>query len=235
MAMTDAGRVEQEIFDDLAALCASPGYAHVIAFFCFRDNIIGYEDELKGEDYAKLFSPKRLIRTEISTLIGLMARTSLDLQLPVPEQLSSLVERTEARLKEMHEAMMRPFTREFQAALADGKSNPFTNPGAMREPIFYGPESAYSFQYRDFAEKKYSRDDAWLRENKGFGIDDATNVVRAIWNVQERKLLATLRGLRNAPPEAWSILDGFILSSLAMAILHSRLCMNSTRPMLFLF
>src|SRR6266852_2801624 len=59
VAMTEGKprlRSEQDIFDELAALCASPGYAHATAFFCFRDNIVGYKDELKGEDYARLFS-----------------------------------------------------------------------------------------------------------------------------------------------------------------------------------
>ena len=63
-------RPEQAIFDDLAALCVSPGYIHAIAHFCFRDHVIGFGDVLRGEDYAKLFSFDRSIRTEISTLIG---------------------------------------------------------------------------------------------------------------------------------------------------------------------
>ena len=67
-------RSEQEVFDELAGVCQRPGFPHAIAAFCYRDNIVGYSDELKGEDYAKMFSSNRLIRTEISTLIGLMAR-----------------------------------------------------------------------------------------------------------------------------------------------------------------
>jgi hypothetical protein len=66
-------RPEQDIFDDLALLCVSGGYIHAIASFCFRDHVVGFGDELRGEDYAKLFSFDRLIRTEISTLIGLDA------------------------------------------------------------------------------------------------------------------------------------------------------------------
>jgi hypothetical protein len=93
MAMPERQRTEQEIFDELAALCASQGYAHAIAFLCFRDNIVGYKDELRGEDYAKLFSLERLIRTEISTLIGLMARAPIDYALPSPEGCPNLSRR----------------------------------------------------------------------------------------------------------------------------------------------
>jgi len=33
-------RPEQEIFDELAKVCSSPGYIHAIAYLCFRDNMI---------------------------------------------------------------------------------------------------------------------------------------------------------------------------------------------------
>ena len=202
-------RTEQEIFDDLAVLCASPGYAHAIAFFCYRDNIVAYKEELKGEDFAKLFSMDRLIRTEISTLIGLMTRAEIDYTLPTPPQLRSLIERTEALLKELHEAMMQPMKIALEAAIADGKTNPFSTAEAMREPIFYGAESAYSFQYRDLAPKKYARDEDWLRRSKGFSIGEAKQVVVAISTFLNDKLLAVLQGLRALPLESWTILEGF--------------------------
>lgn len=61
-----APRSEQEIIAELATLCVSPGYAHVIASFCFRDNIVKYSGEgLKADDYLNLHSPNRLNRPEI--------------------------------------------------------------------------------------------------------------------------------------------------------------------------
>lgn len=205
-------RTEQEIFGDLAALCASPGYAHAIAAICFRDNVVGYKDELKGEDYAQLFSHERLIRTEISTLIGLMARAPIDYTLPPQEKIDEYIQKSDALLKDLHLTMLAPFDADFRAALASGQGNPFTAPGAMREPIFYAGESAYSFQYRDLAPKKYKRDEDWLKRNKGFAIEDAKKVVQAILKLQEQKLLATIRGLKELPPEKWSLLEGFTFS-----------------------
>jgi hypothetical protein len=35
-------RTEQQLFDELAALCSSPGYAHAIAYFCMRDSVVSY-------------------------------------------------------------------------------------------------------------------------------------------------------------------------------------------------
>lgn len=75
-------RSEQEIFDDLAKLCSSPGYVHAIAYLCFRDNMIRYSGEMKPEDMQHLFSMTRLIRTETSTLIGLLLKNEIDYSLP---------------------------------------------------------------------------------------------------------------------------------------------------------
>lgn len=72
-------RSEQVIFDDLASLCASPGYAHAVAYLCSRDNMIHYSGEMKAEDMQHLFTKSRLIRTETSTLIGLMLKSPIGL------------------------------------------------------------------------------------------------------------------------------------------------------------
>ena len=82
-------RAEKEIFDELAGLCASPGYAHAVAYLCFRDNMIRYSGEMKAEDMQHLFSKSRLIRTETSTLIGLMLKNPIDYTLPSPPMLST--------------------------------------------------------------------------------------------------------------------------------------------------
>lgn len=82
-------RSEQEIFDDLASLCASPGYAHAVAYLCSRDNMIHYSGEMKADDMQHLFTKSRLIRTETSTLIGLMLKSPIDYTLPAPQFLKS--------------------------------------------------------------------------------------------------------------------------------------------------
>ena len=202
-------RTEQEIFDDLAALCASPGYAHALAFLCYRDNFVGYRDELKGKDYSKLFSMNRLIRTELLTLIGLMARAPIDYALPSQQRLQNLVDHTEALLNELHEAMLQPLMANIKVGLVGGATNPFATAEAMREAIFYSGDLAFSFQYRDLAPIKYARDELWLRQNKGFSIEEARQVAIAISTFLHDHLLVVLRGLNDQPPESRSVLDGF--------------------------
>lgn len=205
-----APRSEQEIIAELAALCVSPGYAHVIASFCFRDNIVKYTGEgLKADDYLNLHSPNRLNRPEISTLIGLMLKAKLDLAQPGAAQFKHYFERTEELLRELQHAMNMPMIAALSGEVLSKGFDPFSQGAYYREPIFYSGESAYVFQYRDFSVWKYSKDDAWLLSNKGFSIADARTVVAALEEFQEKKLLATLTALRGTSPDQWTVLPGF--------------------------
>ena len=42
MPENKVARKECEVFKELEDLCHSPGYVHVIAYLCFRDNTIRY-------------------------------------------------------------------------------------------------------------------------------------------------------------------------------------------------
>jgi hypothetical protein len=206
-------RAEQEIFDDLADLCASPGYAHAIAYLCFRDNIIEYSGEMKAEDMQHLFSKIRLIRTETSTIIGLMLKSPIDYTLPPPPILEKYIEATEALLEEIHHTMTASFWKDIDPAkFAEPGFNSFTNGAALREPIFYSGESAYSFQYRDFSPAKYANDDPWLLANKGFSVKDARHVVLAVSRLQDEKAIRIMRAMHGTPRETWTFLPGHAFS-----------------------
>ncbi|MFG1491857.1 hypothetical protein ABMA58_21580, partial [Oceanospirillum sp. HFRX-1_2] len=78
--MNDVIKNGQELFDELESLCRSPGYLHAIAYFCFRDNTIRYKDgEMVVDDVIQQFSLERLVRTEISTLIGLACKGKINI------------------------------------------------------------------------------------------------------------------------------------------------------------
>jgi Nuclease-related domain len=211
-------RSEQEIFDELAALCASSGYVHAIAYLCHRDNMIGYSGEMKPEDMRHLFSRSRLIRTEISTLIGLMLKQPIDYDLPAPGVVEQYINDTEALLEEIHRAMLAViWQRLAPTKAADKDFNPFANGAALRESIFYGAESAYSFQYRDFSPKKYGRDDQWLVSKKGFSILDARNLVHAISTLQDERAVTTLNTMRGVSRDKWTLLPSHAFSASEVA------------------
>ena len=161
--MVEGQRTEQEIFDELSALTATPGFAHVVAQFCARDNFTSYRDEMRAEDMQHLYSRSQLIRTEMFTLIGLMVLAEPDYDAPAPEDQVGLAKRTEALLEELHHSMSLPMFKGLQQAASSGQPyNPWKSGNAIREPIFYGGDAAFSFQNCDFAAEKYAADDDWL-------------------------------------------------------------------------
>jgi hypothetical protein len=207
-------RNEAEVFADLAVLCRSSGYVHALANICFRDNIVRYSGQMRAKDMLPMFSPDHLIRAEISTLIGLMIQGEVDWKMPSPRVCQEQMDRTDALLRELHDT----FLPSFSDAIAEQTKGPVKDLELLgrgeflREAIFYGGESAYSFQYRDFAPPKYAADDAWLKANRSFSIFEARTIAHAIARQQEQKLMDTVAHMATIPPEQWSILPGYTFS-----------------------
>lgn len=204
-------RSEHAVFEELAELCTNPGYVHAIAYFCYRDNMIGLSEEMTEDDMVASYSPTRLIRTEISTLIGLMVKAEVNYVLPAPSAMQHYITETERLLEELHfsmsQAMWQPFA---EGSIADSAIDPFESGEALREPIFYGGESAYDFQYRDLATLKYAADNPWLESHKGFSIDVAEKVIHALKKIQSEQISETLNSFKGLPSDDWTILPGFI-------------------------
>jgi hypothetical protein len=206
---TEPGREEQEVFDALAGLCAAPGYIHALAYLYQSNNWITYKDAVTPEDMLPNYSHERLIRTELSTLFGLLVRSEIDVSFPGAHVVQSYIDRSNTLLSELHETLTRPMRDEM---LAIAQVTPVSGPAGMgaflREAIFYGAESAYVFQYQDLARIKYQADEAWLLETKGFSIAAACDVVNAIFNIQPDRILSNGQDIVNKR-ELWSALPAF--------------------------
>lgn len=205
-------RNEQEIFDDLASLCIQTGYAHAICWFCFRDNLVKIGEKLEAKNLENLYGFDRLVRTEISTLIGLALKGPMDLSLPAPDILQRYIDKTETLLREIHEAMCAPWVAHLTPEKIKGGFNPFTMGDSLREPIFYGSESAYGFQYRDFSIRKYQKDNEWIEKTKGFSIHSAREVVKAICDLQTIKIPQVHASFVDILPEDRTLLGAFEFS-----------------------
>ena len=209
-------RSEQTIFDDLAALCISKGFIHALAFICFRDNIVSIAGELTTDDMAK--SRSCLIRTEVTTLIGLMMSAPIDFFLPAPQALSDYIKRSEVLLEELHQTMLHPATKHFGTRSAYfPDADQFTFGKFLREPIFYSGESAYPFQYRDLAPRKYHADSEWLLKNKAINLKVGRQVCQSIADILNQRLSETKSCLRNNPVEERTMLPGFAFSCAEVA------------------
>lgn len=214
----DSDRNERDIFRDLERLAAEPGFAHAIAALCLRDNFALFDGTVQPDQIADLFSSDRLARAEISTLIGLLVKSEIDLSIPDLNELQRLCTRAQQLLAELHRAIARPLFESLVRSMEEGSTeNPFTRGEFLREPMFYGPESAYSFQYQSLATKKFSADNEWLQSNKGFAIDDAAQVIGSIGTIQIQKIPATIESLRGADEGEWTLLPAFKVRSSEIA------------------
>jgi hypothetical protein len=191
-------RPEAEVFADLARVCQSPGYVHALAHLCWRDNLVRYAGQMKPEDMQKLFTAERLIRTELSTLLGLMVQSPWQSVHPGADAVRAQVEQTDALLQELHSSMPGSMAQMIIGADRVPDLESFGRGTALREPIFYGGESAYIFQYRDFSLEKYASDSAWLLAHKGFDISDAHAVILALARLQDEKSTELWRGSARA-------------------------------------
>ncbi len=211
-------RTEEVIFDELASLCGSKGFIHALATICFRDTTVGFADDISTEDLVKMRSHSQLIRTEITTLIGLTMRGPIDFSFPEPEALSFYIEQAESLLDEIHRSMF-PIPPENldNASSRDLDLDQFTFGRFLREAIFYGGESAYPFQYRDLVWRKYGADATWLLKNKGIRLEISQSICRGIVDILNDRLYETLIALEGKPPEEWTLLPGFIFSCAELA------------------
>ncbi|MEP1383093.1 MAG: SEC-C metal-binding domain-containing protein, partial [Paraglaciecola sp.] len=216
--MSDGTRTEQEIFNELEKLCKSSGYVHAIAYFCFRDNIIRYSGEMDVDDVLQQFTMERLVRTEISTLLGLTAKGDIEDTLPTPEIIQEYVDQSDALLKELHQSMMPPLEEFFDPnKVSDPEYNPFTQGSALRESIFYGGEAAYNFQYRDLSQIKYKNDSGWFLNNKGFSIAQAGELVASLCELQIEKINNLMPDMAQTDPKNWSMLPAFKFTDIELS------------------
>ncbi|CDL87260.1 SEC-C metal-binding domain-containing protein [Xenorhabdus cabanillasii] len=201
-------RTESAIFSELSTLCSCPGYLHAIAFFCFRGNTISYDDVITTEDVLEQFGMDRLVRTEISTLIGLACKGDLNTEIQSPEIIQAYIDKTEALLEEIHQSMIPDMREIFECEqMSNPDFNPFKKGAVLREAIFYGGESAHHFQYRDLSSLKYIKDSEWLTYNKGFSSEEAISTIKAIQELQNRKINEFIPSLNITNPNNWTALN----------------------------
>lgn len=208
-------RAEADVFADLERLCRCPGFIHAIAHMCMRDNMIGYTGQATGEDMLKLYDPSRLLRNEMNVLIGLLVKGDIDFSSPDQTTVEAYIDESRKLSEEMHGAMNAPLASSIRGLFkGDTKDapDPLQSGVAMREAIFYGGESAYAFQYRDFAPLRYGDDDSWIVENMGFSMKEAEIVARAAARTIDKQATAAIAKAKGNFKKLDSPLDIFTLT-----------------------
>jgi SEC-C motif len=139
-----------------------------------------------------------------------MCKERLSFPIPEPDVFQTYIDRTDSLLRELHDAMTKPWTDALsELSQSPEKFSPLHTGASLREPIFYSAESAYGFQYLDFAARKYANDNDWLEENHGFQIADTIRVANALETIQIKRVSDQRRLMRSTPPDHWSMLPIF--------------------------
>lgn len=185
MNLMGTGRNEEEIFKDLESICSHKSYLFAIAYFCLRDNTIKYSKKFSKEEVLQQFNPNRLVRTEISTLIGLAFKQGIAPTTPSDSELLNLIKTTEELLSELHSSMLisdnQTISSEFNISFPSIQNR-------IKESVFYSGEGAYIYQYKEFSKIKFENDKLHLENEFGFNISQAHDVFEAIEKIQEKKL-----------------------------------------------
>jgi len=185
MNMMRTSRNEEEIFKDLESICSHNSYLYAIAYFCLRDNTIKYRKKFSKEEVLQQFNPDRLVRTEISTLIGLAIKRGITHTPPSTRELRNLVKTTEELLSELHFSMLAP---DNKATSSEAKIRFPSIQNRIKEAAFYSGEGAYIYQYKEFAKIKFENDSVHLQNEFGFNISQAHDVFEAIENIHSKKI-----------------------------------------------
>ncbi len=201
-------RTESAIFEDLKRLCRSRGYAHTIAAYWMRGNMLPSHGGVATAESVRALGGG-LTRREIDILAGLAVQGNLDLAKPRPSATRRHMKKTARLMAELHDVIGEPLA---PSSRAGGKGLG----EALREPIIYGPESAYESQYLDLAVDRYAADNAWLSTTRGFSIEDAVAVAKAVISVRAPAMEGVLRQ-RSIQPSRRDLLEPFVLAAAEVA------------------
>jgi hypothetical protein len=166
-----------EILNKLNKLSESKSFRQTLIRICFND-LYHFADELGSIDIKQLLN-----LNEIAYLFGLELKNrniqddeSIEKELKIQEaELRSL-------MKQLHHSFLSA-----KMNLKPGISfkDLMLTSNSIVESTFYASDGAYDLQYISFLEQKYSYDEKWIKEKKGFNFKNARlffQCLRAIGN-----------------------------------------------------
>ena len=183
-----------DILADLEQLSQEPGFIYSFSL------MVGRCLWMSTDEVADINWAERPNQEELSLLFGLLVKNRIRLdEIPSQEEILEQAQRATELLKELHLFLSSPIlpSNSWGADAQDKLTDPlqkyedWMNSGeGMVEPIFYGGEGAYDFQFLEMASKKYAADEQWIQENKGASIGAFVEVAKDLEQL-------TLERLRN--------------------------------------
>lgn len=176
--MNPFARPQEEVLNDIEAICREPGFVHVLASLVFENNFHAVRVE---EMYPKIqdqFNYEKLIRSELSVLHGLMLKGGVDLTPLSSEKINEFKKSSYALLTELHEGFYSQVIR--SGSFLENPEGLLSRSEVIREAVFYAADSAFYFQQLSFSNERYAADSKWLKDNVGFTIAEAAHITGAI-------------------------------------------------------
>lgn len=173
--------IEKVKFQELETLCSEPGFLHVYSYLCRKEHVTEFQGHLTRKSVDYMYSTDKLIRTETSTVHGLMLKNGYDGTLIAPSRIHSLYEKTKRLLSELHDSLKESGYKQFSRKNLELSMQAFfSNSEMIREYIFYSAEQAFDFQFLELAKERYKKDSDWLINNMGFDTNDAYKIYKSI-------------------------------------------------------
>ena len=181
---TQPPRPEKDILSDLDQLTQEPGFIYTSCV------MVAHALWMSPDEVADINWYERPNRQELSLLLGFLVKHQLRLdEFPSEETVEKQKTITTELLDELHRACGSPPLPEAEATDSDeDKSrkifdayNEWIESGiGMREPIFYGGDGAYPFQYLELAFERYALDEDWIQINVGIGLEEISEIANAL-------------------------------------------------------
>ena len=192
----ESDRNDTDIFSDLEQLSQETGF---IYSFCL---MVARCLWMSTDDVAEINWTERPNQEELSLLLGLLVKHPIRLDaIPSDETILDQARRATELLQELHLFLSSPTLLGYSSDADDPdrlaelmhKYEDWMNSGkGMVEPIFYGGQGAYAFQFLEMASKRYAADARWIQQHKGTGIEAFVEIA----NDLELHTLERLRGIR---------------------------------------
>ena len=193
-------RTQTEILCDLELVCEEPGFIYSLCLMAARYLWMS-SDEVADIDWRS-----RPNQAELSLLFGLLAKHPIKQDVAFTED--DIVEqagRAITLLEELHRSVAFPqLSTDVEEDLDDQERmslmfrryEEWMDSGqGMVEPIFYGGEGAYSFQFLEMASIRYAADAQWIENYTGGSLDAYIEISKEISELTLRRLQSIDPGL----------------------------------------
>ena len=194
-------RTPEDIIAELELVCTLPGFFYTFCLMVAR-SLWTTADEVADIDW-----DDRPNQQELSLLLGFLAKHTIDLnEVQTEDEVLDQASRASELLKELQlllavelllrEAHPEPNPQDQPTGISKAFGDWVNSGRGMVEPIFYGGEGAYDFQFLEMASLRYAADNQWISENVGTSLETFIGIAERLQSL----MLQKLRRIEGSPP-----------------------------------